>query len=81
MSGYRRTWLRCDHRDDPAEGQRYGHVCGKEFDAPPDLGLPPMGVTRKEAAKAGWAYERSHLGRAFDKDFCPDHKPQEDTGG
>lgn len=30
---------------------------------------------RRLAVKAGWARVRSVAGRKYDRDFCPDHKP------
>jgi hypothetical protein len=73
-----RLW--CDHVHPPAEGRRYGRPCPAEFNPDPDLGfVSQFGVMRREAAKAGWAHQRSPLGRPFDKDFCPDHKPEEST--
>jgi hypothetical protein len=52
--------------------------CMKTYQPPEDAGdknLTPA-VQRKLAAKDGWTHVRSPLGRLFDKDFCPDHKPQ-----
>lgn len=38
------------------------------------------GFTKREvraaARQQGWTYVRSPLGRPFDTDFCPDHKPE-----
>jgi hypothetical protein len=79
MSAAREVRLWCDHRDEPAEGKRFGHHCTEEFHADPNLGfVSSVTVMRREAAKAGWTHVRSPLtGRrtSFDEDFCPAHKP------
>lgn len=36
--------------------------------------IPRAGV-RHHAAKAGWTHVRSPLGRKYDRDYCPEHKP------
>jgi hypothetical protein len=70
MSAYRVVHLYCDDRSS-------GRKCFKEFDSDPSLGFPTLTVMRREARKAGWSYARSTFGRSFDKDFCPDHKPED----
>ncbi len=63
------TWhsLRCDGRCP----KRYDSTDLDHFAAPSEL--------RKLATAEGWTHVRSSLGRRFDKDFCPDHKPEEGT--
>lgn len=68
---FRRVELTCNYRDPYC----HQHFQGKE-------GIPPTSgetraAVRKRAAKAGWTHERSRLGRPYDKDYCPDHKPAE----
>jgi hypothetical protein len=45
-------------------------------------GIPPTSgesraALRKRAAKAAWTHVRGNYGRRADKDYCPEHKPQE----
>jgi len=35
-----------------------------------------LSALRKLAAKAGWTHVRSTLGRKYDRDYCPEHKPE-----
>jgi hypothetical protein len=55
--------------------------CYKRFEG--ERGLRPTSgetraAVRKRAAKAGWTFVRSKLGRRHDgRDFCPGHKPGE----
>jgi hypothetical protein len=35
---------------------------------------------RKLAARAGWTRVPSRLGRKYDRDYCPLHKPAEEPG-
>jgi hypothetical protein len=71
------TELYCNGRI-PDETWPRGHrPCGKKFDADPELGYPTGSVLRRTAAKAGWTHIPSPLGRKFDKDYCPKHKPTE----
>jgi hypothetical protein len=58
-------YVRCDGR------------CPKRYD---DLDLDHSArpaELRKLAAAQGWTHVRSSLGSRFDKDFCPDHKPED----
>ena len=55
--------------------------CGRGFRAPDDLDHNPRPAElRKLAAKEGWTHVRSDLGRRFDRDFCPEHKPAPKEG-
>lgn len=48
------------------------------FRAPADVQYTiTLAGLRKLAAKAGWTCVRSDLGRKFDRDYCPEHKPAE----
>jgi hypothetical protein len=62
---HRSYWLSCN-------GDEYR--CGQRLDSIPGEGLAAL---RKRAAKAGWARVRNRLGRKYDKDYCPEHKPAE----
>lgn len=63
MSAYKEVHLYCD---EPG--------CYVKFEPQPGLGfLSVVSVARREAKKAGWIAVRSNLGRAFDKDYCPEH--------
>lgn len=66
MSVYTHAIVRCDYRD-PETGWQSCHSVVEE------------GFTKREGRAAartqGWTCVRSPLGRAFDKDYCPDHKP------
>jgi len=62
---HRSYWLHCN-------GGEYR--CQRRLDSEPGEGLAAL---RKRAAKAGWTRVRSRLGRKYDKDYCPDHKPAE----
>ncbi len=56
--------LNCDH----LECRKYIQSTGAETRA----------ALRKRAAKAGWTHvHREGYMRSSDKDFCPDHKPEE----
>jgi hypothetical protein len=35
-----------------------------------------IAALRKRAGKDGWTLVRSRLGRPYDKDYCPGHKPE-----
>jgi hypothetical protein len=54
--------------------------CYERFEG--ERGLRPTSgetraAVRKRAAKAGWTFVRSKLGRRHDgRDFCPEHKPE-----
>lgn len=62
---YRTYWLYCN-------GDEYR--CPQRLDSEPGEGLAAL---RKRAAKTGWTRVSSRLGRKYDKDYCPDHKPAE----
>jgi hypothetical protein len=62
---HRTYWLYCN-------GDAYR--CRQRLDSEPGEGLAAL---RKRAGKAGWTRVRSRLGRKYDEDFCPDHKPAE----
>jgi len=62
---HRTYWLYCNGDESR---------CGRTLDSEPGEGLAAL---RKRAAKAGWTRVRSRLGRKYDKDYCPDHKPAE----
>lgn len=50
--------------------------CGRAFKTPADYaGHMRPAALRKTAAAEGWTHVRSALGRRFDDDYCPDHKP------
>ena len=66
---FRRVQLACNHRG-----------CYQSFDG--EEGIPPTSgetraAVRKRAAKAGWTTVRSNYGRRADRDFYPEHKPEE----
>lgn len=53
---------------------------GDEWRCPQSVGSEPgegLASLRKRAAKAGWTRVRNRLGRKYDKDYCPEHKPAE----
>jgi hypothetical protein len=63
--------------------RRYELSCnGRMPHADPETALfqGDRGVTlarvRAHAAKAGWTHVRSPSGRRYDRDYCPDHKPE-----
>jgi hypothetical protein len=67
---FRRVQLTCNHPGD----------CFQLFEG--EEGIPPTSgetraALRKRAAKAGWTHVRSPLGRRYDHDYCPEHKPAE----
>lgn len=54
--------------------------CEKRFEADPGFGFATAAVTRREAAKAGWAHVPNRCGsRRFDRDYCPACKPEGGT--
>jgi hypothetical protein len=77
--------LFCDGRDNPTEAAPRGYPCSREFIPGPGRGfLNSFTAMRALAAEAGWTYVRwpdrkYRAGVALDKDFCPDHKPPEDS--
>lgn len=59
-------------------GRRGDRICFKEYRQPADLDHHPKpGELRKLAAMEGWTVVRSSLGRRFDNDYCPEHKPED----
>jgi hypothetical protein len=58
-------------------------ACFKKYEPPegtPVYSTSPSEL-RRLAAKDGWTRVRSSIGRRWDRDLCPDHKPQgEDRG-
>lgn len=54
--------------------------CVKHYKMPDDMDhWPRPAELRKLAAAEGWTHVRSSLGRRFDGDYCPDHKPEDVT--
>jgi hypothetical protein len=55
--------------------------CGRRFEG--ERGLRPtsgetVAMVRKRAARSGWTLVRKKIGRRnYDRDYCPDHKPEE----
>jgi len=55
--------------------------CGQRFAG--ERGLRPTSgetaaMVRKRAARSGWTLARKKIGRHnYDRDYCPDHKPEE----
>jgi hypothetical protein len=80
VTAYRPTEISCDHHEPPAPGAKFGRKCLAEFRA-----YMPVAAGRREAAKEGWTHVRSRLSDRrfnFDKDYCPEHKPEPaDTEG
>lgn len=77
MSAYSVTEYKlfCDGRT-PYGGEGRDHTCFKSFSQPENLDHNPRPAElRKLAARDGWEHVRSSLGRRFDRDFCPEHKP------
>lgn len=80
MTAYSRTEheIYCDARL-PSETQPRGLPCHKTYQPPEDTPaypVPAPAKLRKLAAKDGWTHVQSRLGRRYDKDFCPEHKPE-----
>jgi hypothetical protein len=83
VTAYREAHLSCNGKNEPDLGGVYpgSRFCRAEFRAAPELGfVSSFPVLRREARKAGWTYVRWPSGlRSLDKDFCPDHKPEDTT--
>jgi hypothetical protein len=74
LTAFRLTEISCDHADTPAPGEKWGRTCSAEFGA-----YKPVAAARREAAKEGWTHVRSPVSTRrynFDKDYCPEHKPE-----
>lgn len=76
MSAYATAYIRCDHfNPDAPPGET--KFCPRNYDSDARPEGETKAKARAAARKLGWAYVRSPLGRWNDKDYCPDHKPQE----
>jgi hypothetical protein len=75
MAAYTSVRLGCDFFDPEApEGEQ---LCHESV----DIGGTPA-QARKAARELGWVTGvRSSLGRRFDKDYCPAHKPDGEPAG
>jgi hypothetical protein len=76
VTAYAEWHLFCNHHDpDGAAGRKH---CTRIYEPSPGSSLGTAAEVRKLAAKDGWT--RVPLGRSYDRDLCPEHKPQEGTG-
>jgi hypothetical protein len=85
VSAYRMVRLFCDGHGIPTEAAPRGYPCNREFTPEPGHGfLNSLTAMRALAAEAGWTYvrwpgRRYRADAVLDKDFCPDHKPPQDS--